>query len=514
MRALLSVYDKTGVVEFGRGLAALGWDLISTGGTHQALSEAGLTVLSVSEVTGSPEMMDGRVKTLHPSVHGGILARRDRPDHLAELVAHGITAIDMVVGNLYPFEATVRTPGVTDDEAIEQIDIGGPAMIRAAAKNFAGVVVITSPSDYAAVLNQLEDGDVPAPLRRRLAAKAFAHVSAYDALVAEYLGGERDSDSFEFPEEVSISGRLGQHLRYGENPHQRSAAYRRLTVQPRQFGVLDAVQLGGKELSFNNLVDTDAAWQAAWISAQPTVAIVKHAIPCGLASCETLLDAFHAAVAGDPISAFGGIVALSQIVDAETAGQIAEMFLEVVIAPAFEPAALDLLRAKSQLRVLQLDPPSPTSRSPWDIRPIAGGLLIQESDTKEDDSTTWRVPTRRQPSVTERRDLAYAWAAVRLVKSNAIVLVHDQAIIGIGSGQPNRLESVGIAVRRAGDRVSGTVLASDAFFPFPDGVEAAAAAGINAIIQPGGSIRDKRVIAAADAAEVAMIFTGTRHFRH
>lgn len=514
MRALLSVYDKTGLVPFARGLLDLGWDLISTGGTFQALADAGLAVESVATVTGSPEMLDGRVKTLHPAIHGGILARRDRAEHMGQLETHAITPIDLVASNLYPFEATIRTPGVSDDDAIEQIDIGGPAMIRAAAKNFVSVVVVTDPTDYGVVLDTLVAGGPSAPDRRAFAAKAFAHVSAYDVLVAEYLGGDSAAPGYGFPADVSISGRLDRRLRYGENPHQRSAAYRRLAVVRQEVGLLDAVQLGGKELSFNNIVDADAAWSAAWLSPRPSAAVVKHAIPCGLASRDVLAEAFDAAVAGDPVSAYGGIVAFNRTVDTETAERISRTFFEVIVAPGFDPVARDIVTTKRSLRVLKLEPPATHGTSPWDIRPIAGGFLLQDSDNLFDRSDAWAIATRREPTAAERRDLEYAWSAVRLVKSNAIVLVRDEAITGVGSGQPNRLESVAIAVRRAGDRSHGSVLASDAFFPFPDGIEAAAAAGITAIVQPGGSIRDHLVTAAADAANIAMVFTGTRHFWH
>ena len=514
MRALLSVFDKTGLDAFGHGLSELGWELISTGNTHRTLTEAGLSATSVIEVTGSPEMLDGRVKTLHPAIHGGILARRDLPDHIAQLETHGIVPIDMVVGNLYPFERTIQLPGISDIDAIEQIDIGGPAMIRAAAKNFAGVIVVTDPGDYGAVLAQLQTGDVPSATRRQLAAKAFAHVSAYDSLVAAYLQGETSGDDWSFPEEITVAGRLAQPLRYGENPHQRAAAYRRLVAGKPVTGILDAEQLGGKELSFNNIVDADAAWQAAWISSRPCLSVVKHAIPCGLAAADALAEAFDAAVAGDPVSSFGGIIATNATLDEATAAKVTASFFEVVVAPDFEPAALALLATKPNLRVLRLPDSRVDHSKAWDIKPVAGGLLVQDSDTQPDDEVAWSVVSSRQPGEDEMRDLRFAWSAVRLIKSNAIVLVHNEAIVGVGSGQPNRLESVAIAARLAGDRAPGSVLASDAFFPFPDGIEAAAAAGVRAIIQPGGSIRDKQVIAAANVAGMSMVFTGTRHFRH
>jgi len=514
MRALLSVYDKSGVVELARGLVDLGWDVVSTGGTLRAIVAADVPATAVADVTGFPEILDGRVKTLHPAIHGGLLARRDDPGHMSELDRHGIVSISLVAANLYPFAATVRDPAVALDDAVEQIDIGGPALIRAAAKNFAAVTVLTDPTDYTTALNALRAGDVSVERRRTLAAKAFAHVSAYDAVVAEYL---RSGEEERFPAELTFAGRKAQDLRYGENPQQRAAAYRRLVAGPSPPGVLDAIQLSGKELSFNNLLDADAAWAATRAFGEPTVAIVKHTIPCGLATRQTLTDAFAAALAGDPVSAFGGIVALNREVDGETARRMADTFFEVVIAPAFAAEARETLGRKKQLRLLRLDPGQQSNDRPrqsLDVRPIAGGLLVQDADDARDDPASWRVVTRRAPTESEWADLRYAWEAARHVKSNAIVLVKDRAVVGVGSGQPNRLESVAIAARKAGDRAAGAALASDAFFPFADGVETAAAAGVAAIAQPGGSIRDEEVIAAADAAGLAMVFTGVRHFRH
>ncbi len=511
MRALLSVYDKTGVADLARGLVGLGWQVISTGGTLREIAGAGVPVTPVTEVTESPEILDGRVKTLHPAIHGGLLARRDDPVHLAELDRHRITPIDLVAANLYPFAATVRDPAVALPDAVEQIDIGGPAMIRAAAKNFQAVTVLTDPTDYAPVLDQLGGGGMALERRRSLAAKAFAHVAAYDTVVAEYLRHGLDAS---FPDELTVAARKVQDLRYGENPQQRGAAYRRLVAGSPPVGVLDAVQLAGKELSFNNLLDADAAWGAIQAFADPTVAVVKHTIPCGLASRDGLADAFAAALAGDPVSAFGGIVALNRPVGRDTADRMAEVFFEVVIAPGFTPEAREVLGRKKQLRLLELAAPRVGDARPaWDIRPLAGGLLVQD-DGGVDDPVRWRVVSRRAPSSTEWEDLRFGWETARHVKSNAIVLVKDRAVIGVGSGQPNRLESVGIAARKAGGRAVGAALASDAFFPFADGVEAAATAGVSSVIQPGGSIRDAEVIAAADAAGLAMIFTGTRHFRH
>lgn len=514
MRALLSVYDKRGIVDFARALTDLGWEIISTGGTMSALETAGIPVIAVADVTKSPEMLDGRVKTLHPAIHGGLLARRDLDDHLQQLAEHEITPIDLLASNLYPFEQTIAQPGITDENAIEQIDIGGPAMVRAAAKNHAGVIVITDPSDYDTILEKLRSGIVDQPFRRSLAAKAYAHVSAYDSLVAAYLRNEQ-AEAASFPGEWSVAGRKLSELRYGENPQQRGAAYRRLSVSP-QRGVLDAMQLAGKELSFNNLLDADAAWGAIQRQKGAVVSIIKHTIPCGLAVRPTLADAFSEALAGDPVSAFGGIVALSQLVDAETATRMSSVYFEVVIAPGFSAEAVEILGKRKQLRLLEMpiDSFGEGGRSPLDIRAIRGGLLLQDADDLEDDPATWTVASTKQPTADEWDDLVFAWDVARSVKSNAIVLARNKALLGTGSGQPNRVESVHIAVKRAGERAAGSVLAGDAYFPFPDGVEAAIAAGVTAIVQPGGSIRDNLVLEAVENAGISMVFTGARHFRH
>jgi phosphoribosylaminoimidazolecarboxamide formyltransferase/IMP cyclohydrolase len=511
MRALLSVYDKTGIAALGQGLTDLGYEVVSTGGTLAALEAAGVPVTAVSDVTAFPEILDGRVKTLHPRIHGGLLARRDDVAHMSALEAHQISPIDVVAANLYPFAETVARPNVSLAHALEQIDIGGPAMIRAAAKNFPGVVVLTDPADYTSALDDLRHGRFSTERRRALAAKAFAHTAAYDAVVAEYL---RDPE--EWPPEVTFAGRLTRTLRYGENPQQRAAAYRRLRAGEPVQGILEAGQLAGKELSFNNLLDADAAWNAVQGFTQPAVAIVKHTIPCGLSERDDLATAFDEALKGDPVSAFGGIVALNRPVDGETARHVAEVFFEVVVAPGFDDETIETLGKRKSLRLLRM----PSTSAPdgtgisWDVRPIAGGLLVQTADCVRPDPSSWRVVTARQPNAQEMDDLAFAWHAVRHVKSNAIVLARDRALTGVGSGQPNRLESVRIAVDKAGERAAGSVLASDAFFPFPDGLETAIAAGVTAAIQPGGSVRDEAVIAAADRTGVAMLFTGTRHFRH
>jgi phosphoribosylaminoimidazolecarboxamide formyltransferase/IMP cyclohydrolase len=514
VRALLSVYDKTGIVELGTRLAGLGWEIVSTGGTLATLREAGVPAIAVADVTGFPEILDGRVKTLHPKIHGGLLARRELEAHRQALADHEITGIDLFAGNLYPFEKTVAGGQISEIDAVEQIDIGGPAMVRASAKNFANVIVLTDPADYDGVFAEIETGSVSHERRRALAAKAFAHVSAYDSLVAEYLRGGTIVNNT-WPGELSFAGRLRQPLRYGENPQQRGAAYRRLTAGSVTPGVLDATQLGGKELSFNNLLDADAAWGAIGGIDTPAVSIVKHNIPCGLATRASLDAAFAEALAGDPVSAFGGIVALNRPVDRETAQKMSEIFFEVVIAPGFDEEAVELLGKRKQLRLLEMPEISAASGvAPVDIRPIRGGLLVQEVDDKPADPSSWKTVSNRQPTESELRDLRFAWHAVRHVKSNAIVLARDEAVVGVGAGQPNRVESVNIAVRKAAERSTGSVLASDAFFPFPDGLEAAIAGGVTAAIEPGGSVRDDLVIAAANEAGIALVFTGVRHFRH
>ncbi len=512
MRALLSVYDKSGLVPFARQLQDLGFELISTGGTYRDLEAAGLDVTAVAGVTGWPEMLDGRVKTLHPAIHGALLARTDLPHHRDDLITHGIAPIDMLVGNLYPFATTVADPNTAFPDAIEQIDIGGPAMLRAAAKNHQRVTVVCHPGDYDAVLDAVRAGGATDALRRELAAKAFAHVSAYDAVVADYLRVGADGP---FPREFSVAGRHVASPRYGENPGQAAAAYARLTAGLPVPGILDARQLGGKALSFNNLLDADAAWNTIRGLDRPAVAIIKHTIPCGCALRDRLDDAYALALAGDPVSAFGGIVACNREIDGETARAMSATFFEVIIAPSFSDDALSVFGRKANLRLLELPAARAyRTRPPWDVRPISGGLLVQHADTTPDDPTTWQVATTRVPNLAERRDLTFAWHVVRHVKSNGIVFVTDEAVVGVGSGQPNRLESIAIAARKASARATGAVMASDAFFPFADNVEAAAAARITAIIQPGGSMRDAEVIAAADAAGIAIVFTGTRHFKH
>lgn len=510
MRALLSVSNKNGIVDFGKDLAALGWELVSTGGTRKALADAGLDVLQVSDVTGSPEMLDGRVKTLHPKIHGGILARRDLDSHRQQMDEHGITGIDLVAVNLYPFESTVQQVGLSDQDVVEQIDIGGPAMLRAAAKNFAHVVIVTDPADYNAVIEQVKNDDLGTESRRRLAAKAFGHVSTYDALVAEWMR----SDTELFPTELSIGMRLAKTPKYGENSHQDARAYTRLRAGSPVEGLLQAELLKGEELSFNNYLDADAAWNASQLFDEPTVAIIKHTVPCGLATRESLVDAYLAAFEGDSVSAFGGIVALNRTVDMPTAEQMRKLKLDIILAPDYEGDALELLNKKKGTRLLRIANRSGERIPELDIRPINGGILVQEPDIEIEDSANWKVVTEKSPTGAELRDLEYAWRVIPQIKSNAIVFVKDESIVGLGAGQPNRLESVAIAARKSGEKAQGAVMASDAFFPFADGIQEAIDAGVTAVVQPGGSLRDDEVVAAANAAGIAMVFTGRRHFRH
>jgi phosphoribosylaminoimidazolecarboxamide formyltransferase/IMP cyclohydrolase len=508
LRALISVYDKTGVVEFGRRISAAGYELISTGGTHRTLAnEGGLSVRQVADVTGSPEILDGRVKTLHPVIHGGLLARRESPEQMSELSSHGIETIDLVVVNLYPFAATISKPDVTLDDALENIDIGGPTMLRAAAKNFPSVAVIVDPADYHWVADKLAGEGLSAADRRGLAAKAFRHVSEYDAMVTGYLSAEPEET---LPSRLTISLDKVAGLRYGENPHQSGALYAPAGASPS--GMAGATQLHGRELSFNNLMDADAAWRTVSDFADPTVAVVKHNNPCGLASRDSLSQAYLQAYEGDTVSAFGGIVAFNRTVDAASAQAMDPVFYEVVIAPGYDGDALEILQRKRNLRILSVGT-SPASGA-LDIRPIAGGMLVQGVDDIVEDPAEWRTVTEREPSEEEQRDLAFAWKAAKHIKSNAIVFARDEALVGMGAGQPNRVVSVHLSQRIAGDKARGSVLASDAFFPFADNIELAAEAGVTAIVQPGGSVRDEEVIAAADKAGLAMVFTGVRHFRH
>ncbi|MGQ0715529.1 MAG: bifunctional phosphoribosylaminoimidazolecarboxamide formyltransferase/IMP cyclohydrolase [Gemmatimonadaceae bacterium] len=508
-RALLSVSNKEGVLDFARGLASLGWELISTGGTARALREAGLAVTDVAKVTAFPEMLDGRVKTLHPNVHGALLARRDLPEHLHALEEQDIEPIDLVAVNLYPFRETVSRNGIPPEEAIEQIDIGGPSMLRSAAKNFESVYAVVEPGDYGRVLAALEAADDDIDLRRLLAGKVFAHTAAYDAAIASWFAMQRGEV---FPERMTMSLSRAQTLRYGENPDQRAAFY----VERAGDGLGTLTQRGGKELSFNNLLDLEGALLATDpFGDQPACAIVKHTTPCGLAVGRDALDAYRKALACDPVSAFGSVISLTVAVDEAAAQAISSLFVECIVAPEFTDSAVEILGRKKNLRVLE-------GRAPWprgsaDLKRVRGGLLVQERPPVVGAYDAWQVMTRRTPTDREREDLLFAWRAVATVKSNAIVLVREGATIGIGAGQMSRVDASFLAVhkaRGAGHATAGAALGSDAFFPFRDGVDQAAEAGIAAIVQPGGSVRDAEVIAAADEHGMAMVFTGQRQFRH
>ena len=514
MRAIISVSDKTGVTDFAQKLSQLGFEVFSTGGTKKALAEARVPVKSVSEITGFPEILDGRVKTLHPAVHGGILARRDLPGHMAQLAENNIQAIDLVAVNLYPFVQTVSKENVVIDEALENIDIGGPTMIRAAAKNFPSVIVVVDPADYPLVLEKLRGGDLDLAERKRLAQKAFQHVAVYDTAISQYL--RRDIEGF--PEELTIALKKRYGLRYGENPHQQAAFYAEQAVgTAMETGITWARQLWGKELSFNNILDADAAWGVAIDFSAPTVAIIKHTNPCGLASHEDISEAYRRALTGDSVAAFGGIVAANRAVTLAMAEEMKPVFYEIVIAPEYETEALERLKRKKDLRILVAELPPGYGVAPagyLDFRRVKGGFLVQSSDSLPEGGVSLRTATKREPTPAEIEDLLFAWRAVKHIKSNAIVLAKDKTLLGMGAGQPSRIVSAQIAIDKAGDKVSGSVLASDAMFPFPDVVEAAARAGVTAIIQPGGSIRDEDSIKAADEHNMAMVFTGVRHFRH
>jgi len=506
-RALLSVSDKTGLVPFAQALAARGYALVSTGGTARALAAAGLEVEEVGALTGAGEFLDGRVKTLHPAIHAGLLAKTHDADHRAQLDARGIQPFDLLAVNLYPFRETVAA-GAGEDDVVENIDIGGPAMLRAAAKNFASLAVVCDPADYTQVLDMMDSqGELPPVLRRQLAAKAFAHTAAYDAAVADWFQRNQGDD---LPETLVVAAHRAQRCRYGENPHQDAAVYRTEGTGP---GLVGATQLQGKELSYNNLADTDAAWALVRDFEAPALAIIKHANPCGAAVADTLEEAWHLALASDPTSAFGGIIAVNRPLTAGLAELVATHFAEVVIAPEVAPAALTRLGHKTALRVLTASL-EPANRRV--IRSIEGGLLVQAVDAAKPEPASWRVVTARAPTDAEAHDLVFAQTVAKHVKSNAIVLARKGATVGVGAGQMSRVDSVRIAVRKAAEGAGSKpcVCASDAFFPFADGLEAAANAGATAVIQPGGSKRDDEVIAAADRLGVAMVFTATRHFRH
>ncbi len=503
-RALLSVWDKTGLIPFAAGLVEAGAELIASGGTGQALRQAGLPVRTTEEVTGFPEMLRGRVKTLHPAIHAGLLAR-DTADDRRDLAEHGWAPIDLVAVNLYPFAATVARPDATLEAAIENIDIGGVALLRAAAKNFARVTVICDPADYARVLEAIRREALSPDLRRELAYKAFAYTAAYDAAIRDYLAPPAAAD--EPPAHLRLDLTRIQTLRYGENPHQVAALY---SPDPTA-GPLGGRQLQGKQLSYNNLLDLDAAWRAALSFPDPTIVIVKHLTPCGIASAATLAEAWPAALASDPVSAFGGVIAANRPFDGAAAEALGGLFIEAIAAPAFTAEAREHLARRVNCRLLEMGQEA-FPWVPWEMRSVRQGLLLQSLDLG--DEAEWQVVTRRAPDARERVALRFAWRACQHVKSNAIVLAQGTATVGIGGGLPSRVDAVKLAVAKAGERAQGAALASDAFFPFPDGVEEAAQAGVTAIVQPGGSVRDAEVIAAADRLGLAMCFTGVRHFRH
>ncbi len=501
-RALLSVYDKAGLTELATALHEAGVELVSTGSTARTIADAGVPVTAVSDVTGFPEILDGRVKTLHPAVHAGILADRGIAGHLETLDAHDIAPIDLVVSNLYPFERTVADPDVSHADAIEMIDIGGPTMVRAAAKNHAHVAVVVDPADYADVAEHVAGDGIGAATRRALAAKAFTHSATYDAAIVDWFAGDDARPDVR----VDVWHKVSD-LRYGENPHQPAAFYR----PPTPSGLTSAPLLQGKALSYNNLLDADAAWRMATAFDEPCVSVIKHTNPTGIAVAADIATAYPAAFAGDPVSAYGGIVGCNREVDAATARQIIEVFTEVVVAPSFSAEAREVLAQKRTLRLLEV--PTPAT-DVVQVQSVAGGLLVQQPDLGTDPDDGWEVATRAAPTDEQRAALAFAWQACRHVKSNAIVLARDRAVVGVGAGQMSRVDSVELAVRKAGDRAKGAVLASDAFFPFRDGPDAAIAAGVAAIIQPGGSKRDADAVAACDEAGIPMLFTGRRHFRH
>ncbi|MDQ0974083.1 phosphoribosylaminoimidazolecarboxamide formyltransferase/IMP cyclohydrolase [Neobacillus niacini] len=508
-RALISVSDKNGILEFAKELVSLGFEIISTGGTKKALQEQGVPVLGVSDVTGFPEILEGRVKTLNPFIHGGLLAKHDDEQHQKQLQEHRIDPIQIVCVNLYPFQQTIAKPDVTTEDAIENIDIGGPTMLRASAKNHQYVTVVVDPVDYSKVIEELKaEGKTTLETRRKLAAKVFRHTAAYDALIAEYM---TDLAQEETPEKLTVTYELKQSLRYGENPHQKAAFYKKPLGST--FSIANAEQLHGKELSYNNINDADAALQIVKEFTEPAAVAVKHMNPCGIGTGANSFTAFEKAFAADPVSIFGGIIAFNSEVDAQTAHKLHEIFLEIIIAPSFSEEALTILTAKKNLRLLTI-PFSGAKKPEMKLTTIEGGLLLQEQDRFTLENATISVPTKRQPTEQEWEALKLGWKVVKHVKSNAIVVTKEDMTIGIGAGQMNRVGAAEIALKQAGEKAAGAALASDAFFPMDDTVEAAAKAGITAIIQPGGSIRDEDSIKKADEYGIAMVFTGVRHFKH
>jgi phosphoribosylaminoimidazolecarboxamide formyltransferase/IMP cyclohydrolase len=514
-QTLISVSDKTGLVEFAQALAGLGIKILSTGGTAKLLAKSGVAAIEVSVHTGFPEMLDGRVKTLHPKIHGGILARRDSREHMAAIRAADIEPIDLIVVNLYPFQATVADPDCRLEDAVENIDIGGPAMIRAAAKNYGSVAVVVDPADYALVLGQIRsDGEVSEATRFALAKKVFAHSAAYDGAIANYLFSLDASNARQpYPEVLNLQLTKLQDLRYGENPHQSAAFYR--DSRPVEGGLARYRQLQGKALSFNNIGDSDAAWECVKTFADPACVIVKHANPCGVATAENLLSAYSKALSTDPTSAFGGIIAFNRAIDRATAEEVGKQFAEVIIAPRVEPEAKQAFAAKANLRVLEV--PIAHAAMAYDFKRVGGGLLVQTPDSKDVSPAEFRVVTKAVPADGQLRDLMFAWRVAKFVKSNAIVFCKDTMTLGVGAGQMSRVDSARMAsikAANAGLSLAGSCAASDAFFPFRDGLDVVIDAGATAVIQPGGSLRDDEVIGAADERGIAMVFTGTRHFRH
>lgn len=509
-RALISVSNKTGVVEFARGLVDLGVEIVSTGGTAKTLREAGVPVTYISDVTGFPEILDGRVKTLHPNVHGGILALRIE-DHLSQLAKHNITPIDLVAVNLYPFRETIAKPGVALEEAIENIDIGGPTMVRSAAKNYENVLVIVNPERYPVVLETLRSGEAGSGFRMSLALEAFAHTASYDSAITAYLEGLGVEEEM-FPLTWNISVKRAQTLRYGENPHQKAAFYINPLVKGPCVG--NAVQLSGKELSYNNILDLNSAFEIVREFTEPAVVIIKHNNPCGCACSSELADAYRKAFEADPVSAFGGIVAINRVVDAATAEEMAKIFLEAVIAPGYNEDALEILKGKSGLRIMKTGEIDGQTNDILEVRKVNGGLLVQEADREVLRLPDLKVVTKKQPTKEEMDELIFAMTVVKHVKSNAIVVTKRRQLIGVGAGQMNRVGSARIAFEQAGEKARGAVLGSDAFFPFSDTIIEAAKAGITAIIQPGGSVRDEESIKACDEYGIAMVMTGMRHFKH
>ncbi|MFS0752666.1 bifunctional phosphoribosylaminoimidazolecarboxamide formyltransferase/IMP cyclohydrolase [Oceanobacillus sp. 1P07AA] len=507
-RALISVSDKTNIIEFAKGLKESGFEILSTGGTLRSIAEAGIHVTPVDEVTGFPEMLDGRVKTLHPMIHGGLLGKRSNKEHLSQMEEHGIVAIDIVAVNLYPFKETVQETDVSHQDIIENIDIGGPSMLRSAAKNFEDVLVVTDPTDYEHVLEAIISETDTYEFRQQLAAKVFRHTASYDAMIANYFLSQTGE---QYPESYTVTYEKVQDLRYGENPHQKAAFYKE-PIQSRST-LATAKQLHGKELSYNNIQDTNAAIEIVKEFEEPAAVAVKHMNPCGIGIGETISAAFERAYHADPISIFGGIVACNQPVDAATAEQLSQIFLEIVVAPSFDKDALEILTQKKNIRLLELDVTTDDKQSNR-LTTVDGGALIQAYDAKEVNEADLEVVTNQQPTKQEINDMLFAWKAVKHVKSNAIVLAKDSQTIGVGAGQMNRIGAAEIAIKQAGDKGEGAVLASDAFFPMPDTVEAAAKAGIKAIIQPGGSKRDQDSIDVCNQFGISMVYTKVRHFKH